>query len=271
MATNYTLDADGPSHLTPGFSCAQCGFRPVTAAFCPQCGLATNLTRAPQMQFLEPAKRTESPPRNRNLTSVIVAVVLLAAAAVTLAAVMLARGGVPAVPVAAVPTAPAVTLAPTPVQTPTLAPSPSASPRPTAIPRATLTADDLKLSEAIKDGVAGILDRANKIAAAKGIREMTGIFRDISAFIDSELARLSIYEPSDCTAAAVELYRSGLTQMQVVADNFVTWVEGGAVGPTPDAAASRKAGATMGSALVAIQTSACTGGSPRRPGTNANA
>jgi hypothetical protein len=256
MATNYNFE---PTQPRQGTFCRNCGAA-VTSAFCTHCGASTTPAFVPSMQFVDvPPWQTQprAPKRARGIRRSELMIVVAAGALALLGTTVLLGHG----PSAG--SAPAAILAPTESPSPTasllamVTPAPTPTPRPTAIPEPTNTADDLKLTAAIKDGVAGILDRVNKAAGDTSIVGMTHDFRDLSVFASTELARLAIYTPSRCTAAAVDLYRKGLTQIESVADDFVAWIESGTYGPAPDSAAANQAGQTVGAALIALQASPC--------------
>lgn len=137
------------------------------------------------------------------------------------------------------------------VAPPTVPPTPSVEPDPT------FTADDDKIASIIKDGTAKTIDELAKIGDAQTTADFRDVFRGIRDFATNEQTRITIYQPSTCTKRAADLYTDGMEQLSQVAESFLDWLAGGAVGEAPDAAAASKAGETIGAANAALQGSSC--------------
>lgn len=165
----------------------------------------------------------------------------------------------PVVPVATATVAPSPSPSPAPTPTATPAPTPTPSlsptPKPTPVPKPTFTADDIKLSTLIKDGVAATLDKLGRIDSTSSLTEILDTFRDLSTFADNQATKADIYMPSACTAGAVLQFKSGMNAMKAVADGFLDWVAGGQVGDPPGGAS--EAGQTLRTSLDALEASRC--------------
>lgn len=140
---------------------------------------------------------------------------------------------------------------------PSIPPSPTEPPSPSVAPGPTFTSDDDKIASIIKDGTAKTLDEIAKIGDAETTADFRDVFRGIREFATNEQTRISLYQASPCTRPAADLYTDGMGQLAQVAEDFLDWLAGGAVGEAPDAGAASKAGETIGAANAALQGSPC--------------
>jgi hypothetical protein len=123
---------------------------------------------------------------------------------------------------------------------------------PTAPPIPTMTADDVKVSEIIKDTLAHVIELAGMTRT-----DPLQALKDLHSYADQQLTTIEIYTASSCTERAVTLFNQGMNGILAGSEVAIEAIQGGTPLPSEGLQQVAEGTGSLASAVASLRDSLC--------------